>query len=153
MQRIAKNEVLGHFLESGVSNLLDIAYQGNPKCFSTFGYGKRSCIINQVWKMCINCAKTSQKWGFWQFSRARSIGLIQYCIYWYRTKWCAGFGYCINHFESLKIRKMPFWMIQIAKNEDFSQFLEFGWSDQLDTAYFDRTKWCARFSYHIIYAG
>ena len=28
-----------------------------------------------------------------------------------------------------KIRKMPFWMIQIAKNEVFGRFLEFGVSD------------------------
>ena len=39
-----------------------------------------------------------------------------------------------------KITKMPFWMIQIAKNEVFGHFLELGASDRLQIAYFDYTK-------------
>ena len=49
-----------------------------------------------------------------------------------------------------KIPKMPFWVIQIAKIEFFGHFPEFGASDWLDIAYFDRTKWCASFGHHII---
>ena len=40
-----------------------------------------------------------------------------------------------------KFTKMPFWMIQIAKNEVFGHFLEFGGLERHDVAYFDRTKW------------
>ena len=36
-----------------------------------------------------------------------------------------------------KIIKMPFWMIQIAKNEVFGHFLEFETSERLDIADFD----------------
>ena len=39
-----------------------------------------------------------------------------------------------------KITKMSFWMIQRAKNEVYSHFLEFGASDRLAIAYFDFTK-------------
>ena len=39
-----------------------------------------------------------------------------------------------------KIRKMHFWMIQRAKIEVFSHFLEFGLLDRLDIAYCDGTK-------------
>ena len=52
-----------------------------------------------------------------------------------------------------KIRKMPFWMIQIAENEVFGPFLEFGASDCLDIAYFDGTKWYLRFGHRISPAG
>ena len=51
------------------------------------------------------------------------------------------------------ITKMPFWMIQIAKNEVFGHFLEFGASDWLDIAYYDRLNWCAWFGHHITLAG
>ena len=51
--------------------------------------------------------------------------------------------------EHSKIRKMPFWMIQIAKNEVSGRFLDFGASDWLDIAYYDRTKWSARFGHSI----
>ena len=36
-------------------------------------------------------------------------------------------------------------MIQIAKNEVWGHFLEFGISSRLDTAYLDSTKWCQQF--------
>ena len=49
-----------------------------------------------------------------------------------------------------KIRKMPFWMIQIAENEVFGRFLEFRTLDRLDIAYFDRTTWCSRFGLVIV---
>ena len=39
-----------------------------------------------------------------------------------------------------KITKMPFWMIQIAKNEVLGHFLELGASDRLQIAYDDYTK-------------
>ena len=41
-----KKEVFGHFLEFDTSGGLDIAYYDSTKCFSTFGKGNRSCIIN-----------------------------------------------------------------------------------------------------------
>ena len=49
--------------------------------------------------------------------------------------------------------KMPFWMIQIAKNEVFSHFLEFWASDRLQIAYFDYTKWSWQVGCHIAHAG
>ena len=52
-----------------------------------------------------------------------------------------------------KIGKMPFWMIQIAKNEVFGPFLEFGAPEQLDIANFDRTKWCEGFGHGIFHGG
>ena len=54
----------GLFLTFGVALRPDIAYDGSPKCFSTCGSGYRSCIINQICIMCINCAKKSKKLGF-----------------------------------------------------------------------------------------
>ena len=64
MIQIAKNEVFGHFLEFGGSDLLDIAYDGSPKSFSTYSSGYRSYTANQLCIMCINGAKKSQKLGF-----------------------------------------------------------------------------------------
>ena len=52
----AKSEVFGLFLDFDGSNRLGITYDGSPKCFSTYGSGLRSCTINQVCIMCINCA-------------------------------------------------------------------------------------------------
>ena len=49
--------------------------------------------------------------------------------------------------------KMPFWMIQIAKNKVFGHFLEFGASDRLQIAYFDNTKWFWQFGCHMAHAG
>ena len=46
MQKRAKNEVFGHFLEFGSSGGLDIAYYDNSKYFSGFGNVDRSCITN-----------------------------------------------------------------------------------------------------------
>ena len=46
MQKIAKKEVFGHFLELGSSDEPDIECYESAKCFSTFVYGKRSCMIN-----------------------------------------------------------------------------------------------------------
>ena len=45
------------FLDLGGLDRLDIAYDGSPKCFSTCGSSYRSCIINSVCIICINCAK------------------------------------------------------------------------------------------------
>ena len=39
-----------------------------------------------------------------------------------------------------KITKIPFWMIQRAKNEVFGHFLELGASDPLQITYYDHTK-------------
>ena len=39
-----------------------------------------------------------------------------------------------------KITKMPFWMIQRAKNEVFGHFLELGASDPLQITYYDYTE-------------
>ena len=50
-------------------------------------------------------------------------------------------------------QKMPFWMIQIAKNEFFGHFLELGASDRLQIAYSDYTKWSWHMGCHIAQAG
>ena len=42
----------------------------------------------------------------------------------------------LDHSE---ITKMPFWMIQNAKNGVFDHFLEFGLLDRLDIAYYEST--------------
>ena len=52
-----------------------------------------------------------------------------------------------------KITKMPFWMIQRAKNEVFGHFLEFGASDRLQIAYSDYTKWCWQVGCRNAHAG
>ena len=61
MHKRAENEVLGHFLEFGTSDGLDVADYDRAKCFSAFGYVKRSCIINEVCIISIIYAKKSQK--------------------------------------------------------------------------------------------
>ena len=38
----------GHFLEFGTWDDPDIAYCDWAKCFSTFGHGEGSCIINEA---------------------------------------------------------------------------------------------------------
>ena len=52
-----------------------------------------------------------------------------------------------------KSTKMPFWMIQIAKNKVFGHFLELGASDRLQIAYHDCTKWSWQVGSHIAHAG
>ena len=52
-----------------------------------------------------------------------------------------------------KITKIPFWMIQRAKNEVFGHFLELGASDRLQIAYYDCTKWSWQVGSHIAHAG
>ena len=42
-----------------------------------------------------------------------------------------------------KTTKMPFWMIQIAKNKLLGRFLEFRRSDWLEIAYYHRNEQCA----------
>ena len=44
-----------------------------------------------------------------------------------------------------KVTKMHFWLIQGAKNEVFGHFLDFGPSNGLDIANFDRTKCSSMF--------
>ena len=61
MQKRAKNEVFGHFLDFGDSDRLEIAYDGSAKRFSTCGSGYRSCIINEVCLICIINAKKEAK--------------------------------------------------------------------------------------------
>ena len=46
VQKRAKNEVFGHFLDLGDSDRLDIADDGSPKRFLTCGSGYRSCMTN-----------------------------------------------------------------------------------------------------------
>ena len=46
VQKRAKNEVFGHFLDFGDSDRLDIAYDDSPNCFSTYDSCCRSCMIN-----------------------------------------------------------------------------------------------------------
>ena len=56
----AKNLVFGHFLEFRTSDGSHIAYYDDAKCFSTFGHGKSSCIINQVCIISIIYAKRAK---------------------------------------------------------------------------------------------
>ena len=46
MQKRAKNEVFGHFLDFGTLDGLDIAYYDSTKCFAAFDNGNRSCIMH-----------------------------------------------------------------------------------------------------------
>ena len=57
MPKRAENEVLGHFLELGTSDGLDIVDYDQAKCFSAFVDVKRSCIINEACIISINYAK------------------------------------------------------------------------------------------------
>ena len=57
MQKRAENEVLGHFLEFGTWDGLDIADYDQAKCFLTFGDDKRPCIINEACIISTNYAK------------------------------------------------------------------------------------------------
>ena len=57
----------GHFIEFGSSDGPGIAYFDSLKCLSTFVYGKRSCIINQVCIISIFYAKKS-KFGLINYS-------------------------------------------------------------------------------------
>ena len=55
--------------------------------------------------------------------------------------------------DHTKFTKMPFWMIQIAKDEVFGHFLELGASYRLQIAYYDYTNWSWQVGYHIAHAG
>ena len=57
MQKRAGNGVLGHFLEFGTLDGLDIADYDQAKCFLTFGDDKGPCIINEACLISINHAK------------------------------------------------------------------------------------------------
>ena len=46
MQKRAKNEVFGHYLEIGASDGLDVGYHDSRQCVWASGNGERSCIIN-----------------------------------------------------------------------------------------------------------
>ena len=62
--------VCGGFICVGLWNSRyrpDIAYDGSPKHLSTFGSDYRSCIVNYVCIISINCAKKSKKWVFSHF--------------------------------------------------------------------------------------
>ena len=68
MQKRAKNEVFGHYLEIGASDGqiggsdgLDFAYHDSRKCFSAFGNSKRPCIINELCIISIIYAKKESK--------------------------------------------------------------------------------------------
>ena len=50
-------------------------------------------------------------------------------------------------------QKMPFWVIQIAKNKVFGHFLELGASDRLQIAHYDSSKWSWQVGSHISHAG
>ena len=64
----------GQFLDFGTSDRLDIAYSDTANCFSTFGNGNRSCIINELCIISMNYAKKSQKSGFGPFSGVMCAG-------------------------------------------------------------------------------
>ena len=61
MQKGAKKEGDGNFLELGSSDGPDIECYDSAKCFSAFGNGKRSCIINLVCIISIMYAKKSPR--------------------------------------------------------------------------------------------
>ena len=60
----AKKEVLGHFLEFGLLDQLDIAYCDSTKCFLTFGNVTRSLRIIKDYKNAFLNDPKSQKRGF-----------------------------------------------------------------------------------------
>ena len=151
-QKMGFSRVFCLFLDFGHSDWPDIAYDGSAKCYSTCGHGYRSYLITYACIMCINCAKRARNEVFGHFLEFGASDWLDNA-YFDRTVWFARFDHRISHAGSFKITKMPFWMIQIAKNEVFSHFLDFNSSDWLDIAYFDLTKWFARFGHRISHAG
>ena len=57
-----------------------------------------------------------------------------------RTIWFACFGQCISYAWSFKNKKLPH---KIAKNKLLACFLQYGWSDWLEIAYYHRNEQCA----------
>ena len=74
----AKNEVFGHFLELGTSNGSHIAYSDSKKCFLLLGYGKRSCIINQVCIINVIYAKNEVFGHFLEFGTSDGSRIAYY---------------------------------------------------------------------------
>ena len=143
MIQIAKNQVFGHFLEFGALDWLDIAYfdRTNWCAWASHGIAHAGSFKNQ--KNAFLNDTNSQKMRF----LANFLSLMA---------WIDMMLYILIDLNDLndmtivslildhsKIRKMPFWMIQIANNEVFSQFFELGSSDRLEIAYFDRNNWLA----------
>ena len=48
MQKRARNEVFSHLIQFDLFEWSDIANDDCGKCFSTFGHGDRSCLINYL---------------------------------------------------------------------------------------------------------
>ena len=78
MQKRAKIEVFGQYLQIGASNGLDVVYHDSRKCFSASGNGKGSCMINYICIISMIFAKMSQKLRFLSTSLSLVgwIGLI-----------------------------------------------------------------------------
>ena len=68
----------GHFLEFGASDGPDIAYYDSTKCFSTFGHGKRSCIINEVCIINVIYAKNEVFGHFLEFGTSDGPNIAYY---------------------------------------------------------------------------
>ena len=70
----AKKDVLGHFLEFGLLDRLDIAYCDSIKCFPTFGNIARSCRIIQKSK------KISFEWS--KEPKNRFLTIFWSLVFW-----------------------------------------------------------------------
>ena len=75
MQKRAKNEVFGRFIEFGACKWSDIAYSNRYKWYSStignqdVGMGHSLGLIRLIY------ARKSQKWGFWPFYRVWLVSM------------------------------------------------------------------------------
>ena len=82
MQKIAKNDVFGYFIDFGLLDWSDIAYSGRWIWYSStngkqdVGKGHWLCIIS------ISYAKKEPKTSFLSFYGAGLARLVTYCILW-----------------------------------------------------------------------
>ena len=119
-----KKEVLGHFLEFGLSDRLDIAYCERNKCVPTFGNVTRSWRIIQRSQKCIFEWSKSPKKRFLAIflSLVCWIDLLLHIVIVlnvFQHK-----ATLSGHDDHSKITEVHFWMIQRAKR----RFLAIFWS-------------------------
>ena len=133
--------VLSHFLDFGWPDRLQIAH--NDLNWWCLPLGQCICHVESFnnQKNAFLDDPNSQKWDFWLFSRVWSIRLSWNRILWWNSMVCMN---GLLYSSSYIIHNCLFWMIQIAKNELFGHFLEFGPLERLDIAYCYGTKWYAR---------
>ena len=68
----------GLFLEFAASDASHIAYYDSTKCFSAFGYVKRSCIINEVCIINVIYAKNEVFGHFLEFGTSDGPNIAYY---------------------------------------------------------------------------